>query len=198
MLVTKQHSHNYDGKATRTRALPPARDAVPVPSCDGGRVLPSDGLWSSGMGQLGKLNEKYTTSLLLNESKREWKNVYKKEAMERESKKVENYKNMPKKKEGPDYYCGWRKAGRDDSSRSWIAVAKSKGKLNGEMGKMEGHSLWEGTANSGMEEMVRGTGTLKCENVQNGDPSWRTQAHKEGWVVKTNKQTKTPTTQEEE
>lgn len=34
-----------------------------------------------------------------------------------------------------------RKAGRDDSGRSLITAAKSKGKLNGEMGEMEECSL---------------------------------------------------------
>lgn len=45
------------------------------------------------------------------------------------------------KKEGTDCYWGWRKAGRDDSGRSLITAAKSKGKLNGEMGEMEECSL---------------------------------------------------------
>lgn len=61
------------------------------------------------------------------------------------------------KREGTDYYWGWRKAGRDDSGRSLITVAKSKGKWNGEMGKMEKHNLWESVANTGMEE-IRSTG----------------------------------------
>lgn len=60
------------------------------------------------------------------------------------------------KREGTDYYCGWRKAGRDDWGRSLITVAKSKGKWNGEMGKMEKHSLWESVANTGMEEISTG------------------------------------------
>lgn len=63
-----------------------------------------------------------------------------------------------------------RKAGRDDSGRSLITVAKSKGKLNSEVGKMEECSLWESVANTGMDEMMRSTGTLECENMQNGDP----------------------------
>lgn len=47
------------------------------------------------MGELGKLNEKYTTELSSNESKRECKNMYRKEAMERERKKAGNDKNVP-------------------------------------------------------------------------------------------------------
>lgn len=62
-----------------------------------------------------------------------------------------------RKREGTDYYWGWRKAGRDDSGRSLITVAKSKGKWNGEMGKMEKHNFWESVANTGMEE-IRSTG----------------------------------------
>lgn len=39
------------------------------------------------------------------------------------------------------------------------------------MGEMEECSLWESAANSGMEEMIRGTGSLEFENMQNGDPA---------------------------
>lgn len=55
--------------------------------------------------------------------------------------------------------------------------------MNGEMGEMEECSLWESAENTGMEKIIRGTGTLEFENMQNGHPTWRTQAHKARWVV---------------
>lgn len=107
--------------------------------------------------------------------------MYEKEATERKRKKMEIIKICPKKGRNRLLLGGGRRQGGISVGRSLINVAKSKG--NGDMGEMKECSLWESTANTGMEEMIRGTGTLEFENMLNGDPSWMTQAHKEGWVV---------------
>lgn len=93
-----------------TKLQKPARDAVPAPLCGGIGVLGSGGPWSSGTREeLGKLNEKDTSWLFLNESQREWKNTYEKEAMERERKKAGYYKNMPPKKKEQTITGEWRR-----------------------------------------------------------------------------------------